>query len=76
MNPKLAKEPVPPQLELITQEIIVPLISVFHQFVEELCSQNKADMDAEKSLLIMGKCIYYAVSIHVQETIIVTCYKY
>lgn len=57
------KEPVPLQLELIAQEIIVPLISVFHRFVEELCIQNKAEMDAEKSLLIMTKCIYYAVSI-------------
>lgn len=70
LNPKLAKEPVPPQLELIAQEIIVPLISVFHQFVEELCSQNKADMNAEKSLLVMGKCIYYAVRSHMPSALV------
>nr|GEW17502.1 importin beta-like SAD2 homolog [Tanacetum cinerariifolium] len=70
LNPKLAKEPVPPQLDLIAQEIIVPLISVFHQFVEDLCNQNKADMDAEKSLLVMGKCIYYAVRSHMPSALV------
>ena len=65
MNPKVAKEPVPPQLELIAQEILVPLISVFHQRVEDLCIQNIVEIDAEKSLLLMSKCIYYAVSINV-----------
>jgi hypothetical protein len=33
LNPKVAKEPVPPQLELIAKEILVPLLAVFHQFV-------------------------------------------
>lgn len=33
LNPKVAKEPVPPQLELIAKEILVPLIAVFHKFV-------------------------------------------
>ncbi|KVH89698.1 Armadillo-like helical [Cynara cardunculus var. scolymus] len=59
------QEPVPSQLELIAQEILVPLITVFHQRVEDLCIQNIVEMDAEKSLLIMSKCIYYAVSINV-----------
>lgn len=67
LKPKIAKEPVPPQLELIAQEILVPLISVFHQFVEDICIQNKVEMEAEKCLLIMSKCIYYAVSIKVRD---------
>ncbi|KAD4385083.1 hypothetical protein E3N88_25251 [Mikania micrantha] len=70
LNPKLAKEPVPPQLELIAQEILVPLISLFHQFVEILCVQNKSEMEAEKSLLIMSKCIYYAVRSHMPSALV------
>lgn len=38
LNPKVAKEPVPPQLELISKEILVPLLAVFHQFVEKVLS--------------------------------------
>lgn len=33
LNPKVPKEPVPPQLELVSKEILVPLLGVFHQFV-------------------------------------------
>ncbi|KAK2647116.1 hypothetical protein Ddye_022311 [Dipteronia dyeriana] len=29
LNPKVAKEPVPPQLELISKEILVPMLAVF-----------------------------------------------
>lgn len=36
LNPKVAKEPVPPQLELISKEVLVPLLAVFHQFVEKV----------------------------------------
>ncbi|KAL4590741.1 hypothetical protein LXL04_003683 [Taraxacum kok-saghyz] len=70
LNPKLAKEPVPPQLELISQEILTHLISLFHQYVEDLCVQNKVDLDAEKSLLIMSKCIYYAVRSHMPSSLV------
>ncbi|KAI3687067.1 hypothetical protein L1987_80758 [Smallanthus sonchifolius] len=70
LNPKLAKEPVPPQLGLIAQDILVPMVSLFHQFVEDLCIQNKAEMEAEKSLLIMSKCIYYAVRSHMPYALV------
>lgn len=36
MNPKDSKEPVPPQLELLAQTIIVPLLAVFHRLVEQV----------------------------------------
>lgn len=36
LNPKVAKEPIPPQLELIAKDILVPLLIVFHQFVEKV----------------------------------------
>ncbi|KAJ9536856.1 hypothetical protein OSB04_029589 [Centaurea solstitialis] len=70
LNPKVAKEPVPPQLELIAQEILVPLISVFHQRVEDLCIQNIVETDAEKSLLLTSKCIYYAVRSHMPSALV------
>nr|GMD29133.1 importin beta-like SAD2 homolog [Ipomoea batatas] len=38
LNPTLAKEPVPPQLELIAKEILVPLLAVFHHFVDNVRS--------------------------------------
>nr|XP_043608591.1 importin beta-like SAD2 homolog [Erigeron canadensis] len=70
LNPKLAKEPVPPQLQIIAQEILVPLVSVFHQFVEDLCIQNKAGRDIEKNLLILSKCLYYAVRSHMPSVLV------
>lgn len=70
LNPKIAKEPVPLQLELISQEILVHLISLFHQYVEDLCVQNKIEMEAEKCLLIMSKCIYYAVRSHMPSSLV------
>ena len=36
LNPKVANESVPPQLELISKEVLVPLLAVFHQFVEKV----------------------------------------
>ena len=36
LDPKVAKEPVPLQLEQIAKEILVPLLPLFHQFVEKV----------------------------------------
>lgn len=95
LNPKLAKEPVPPQLELIAKEIIVPMLTIFHCFVEKvvlisvhfhvlpistyhffinlhsngcygvkqvLANNYSAELDTEKFLLIVCKCIFFSVS--------------
>lgn len=95
LNPKLAKEPVPPQLELIAKEIIVPMLSIFHCFVEKvvlipvlfhvfpistyhffinlhsngccgvkqvLANNYSTELDTEKILLIVCKCIFFSVS--------------
>ncbi|RDX78950.1 Importin beta-like SAD2-like protein [Mucuna pruriens] len=64
LNPKVAKEPVPPQLELIAKEILVPLLAVFHQFVEKaLATHGRAEKETEKVLLTICKCLHFAVSI-------------
>ncbi|KAK8617688.1 hypothetical protein V6N13_080595 [Hibiscus sabdariffa] len=36
LNPKVAKEPIPPQLELIAKEILAPLLKLFHHLVEKV----------------------------------------
>ncbi|KAJ4721925.1 importin beta-like SAD2-like [Melia azedarach] len=65
LNPKVAKEPVPPQLELIAKEIIVPMLAVFHGFVEKVMANDvRTDLEAEKILLIVCKCIYFSVRSH------------
>ncbi|KAH9684060.1 Importin N-terminal domain-containing protein [Citrus sinensis] len=65
LNPKLAKEPVPPQLELIAKEIIVPMLTIFHCFVEKVLANNySTELDTEKILLIVCKCIFFSVKSH------------
>nr|XP_023883800.1 uncharacterized protein LOC111996099 isoform X2 [Quercus suber] len=61
LNPKVAKEPVPPQLELIEKEILVPLLALFHHLVEKaLATHDRTEMETEKVLLTVCKCIYFA----------------
>ncbi|CAL5412945.1 unnamed protein product [Camellia sinensis] len=58
LNPKVAKEPVPPQLELIAQEILVPLFDVFHQCVQKaLTFSGEGEEEIEKLLLILCKLV-------------------
>lgn len=36
LNPKIAVEPVPHKLELIVEEIVVPLLAVFHNIIDKV----------------------------------------
>lgn len=70
LNPKVAKEPVPPQLELIAQEILVPLLDLFHQCVEKaLAIPGKKEEETEKLLLILCKCVYLSVRSHMPSAL-------
>ncbi|XP_015900167.3 importin beta-like SAD2 homolog isoform X2 [Ziziphus jujuba] len=70
LNPKVAKEPVPVQLELIAKEILVPLLAVFHQFVEKACKINcTREVNTETALLIVCKCMYFAVKSHMPSAL-------
>ncbi|XP_022844600.1 uncharacterized protein LOC111367768 isoform X2 [Olea europaea var. sylvestris] len=70
LNPKLVKEPVPPQLELITKELLVPLLAVFHHQVEKASTvQGRVDEETEKILLITCKCIYFTVRSHMPSAL-------
>ncbi|KAJ6312263.1 hypothetical protein OIU77_013910 [Salix suchowensis] len=71
LNPKVAKEPVPPQLELIAKEILVPMLSLFHQLVQKaLSAQGRIEMEMEKILLIVCKCIYFTVRSHMPSALV------
>ncbi|XP_038723829.1 uncharacterized protein LOC120015460 isoform X4 [Tripterygium wilfordii] len=61
LNPKLAKEPVPPQLELIAKEILVPMLAVFNHIVKKDLSTNGFTViETERILLMVCKCLYFA----------------
>ncbi|XP_057416907.1 importin beta-like SAD2 homolog isoform X2 [Lotus japonicus] len=70
LNPKVPKEPVPPQLELMAKEILVPLLGVFHQFVEKaLANHDRAEIETEKVLLTTCKCLHFAVRSYMPSTL-------
>ncbi|PIA60816.1 hypothetical protein AQUCO_00300385v1 [Aquilegia coerulea] len=73
LNPKLEKEPVPRQLELIAQEILLPLLALFHNLVEKALSiKGRTEVDLEKILLLVCKCIYFSVRSHMPSALIPT----
>ncbi|KAI0518612.1 hypothetical protein KFK09_006048 [Dendrobium nobile] len=62
LNPKVPKEPVPLQLELIVEVILVPLQATFHFFVDKALScPERLEMETEEVLLTICKCIYISV---------------
>ncbi|XP_038975739.1 importin beta-like SAD2 isoform X2 [Phoenix dactylifera] len=62
MNPKVPKEPMPSQLELIAKDILVPLQATFRHFVDKALSlQDRIQVEFEQILLIICKCMYFAV---------------
>ncbi|KAL6654520.1 hypothetical protein ACP70R_007985 [Stipagrostis hirtigluma subsp. patula] len=62
LNPKVAKEPVPQQLEQIAAEILVPLQVIFHHVVHKvLVAPDEITLEYEQLLLITCKCMYFTV---------------
>ncbi|KAK9139093.1 hypothetical protein Scep_008774 [Stephania cephalantha] len=62
LNPSDPKESVPPQLELIAKEILVPILATSRHMVSKILSVPiGAETEVERSLLIVCKCIYLAV---------------
>ncbi|KAK9725349.1 hypothetical protein RND81_05G137800 [Saponaria officinalis] len=71
LNPKVAKEPVPPQLELIAIEILVPLLAIFHSFTEQvLATKEFFNDEVERVILIVCKCIYFTVKSYMPSSIV------
>ncbi|KAF8089450.1 hypothetical protein N665_0505s0002 [Sinapis alba] len=70
LQPKLVKEPVPQQLESITNEILVPLSSVFHRLIDKaLTTHELGEPDMEKTLHIISKCLYFSVKSHMPSAL-------
>ncbi|XP_054821920.1 importin beta-like SAD2 homolog isoform X2 [Prosopis cineraria] len=71
LNPKVAKETVPPQLELIAAEILVPLLELFHHFVKKaLATHDRAGIEMEKILLTVCKCLHFAIRSYMPSTLV------
>ncbi|XP_020101763.1 uncharacterized protein LOC109719467 isoform X2 [Ananas comosus] len=71
LNPKLPKEPVPPQLELIATDILAPLQVTFHHFVDKALSfEDKLQVEYDQILLIICKCMYFAVRSYMPSALI------
>ncbi|KAL5554718.1 hypothetical protein UlMin_042119, partial [Ulmus minor] len=65
LDPKVAQEPVPLQLKLIAKKILVPLLAIFHQYVEkDFKITGTRETEVEKTPLMVCKCMYFAVSIY------------
>ncbi|XP_022958879.1 importin beta-like SAD2 homolog isoform X1 [Cucurbita moschata] len=71
LNPKDSNEPVPPQLELLANTIIVPLLAVFHRLVEQALSNHDGrEVEIDKILSILCKCVYFSVRSHMPSSLV------
>ncbi|XP_038874632.1 importin beta-like SAD2 homolog isoform X2 [Benincasa hispida] len=71
LNPKDSKEPVPPQLELLANTIIVPLLAVFHRLVQQALSNHDGrEVEIDKILSIVCKCVYFCVRSHMPSSLV------
>ncbi|XP_011656322.1 uncharacterized protein LOC101205180 isoform X1 [Cucumis sativus] len=71
LNPKDSKEPVPPQLELLANTIIVSLLAVFHRLVEQAISNpDGREVEIDKILSIACKCVYFCVRSHMPSALV------
>ncbi|KAH7292282.1 hypothetical protein KP509_29G060400 [Ceratopteris richardii] len=69
-NPKLAKEPVPDQLEMISENLLVPLYQYFHSLIEEAKLAKGCASSSDNDLLILCKCFHLAVRSHMPSSLL------
>jgi hypothetical protein len=73
MDPMVALDPVPDQLELICKELLAPLHDMFHRLVQQLAgSKEKAFFQHDNILLIICKCFHHAMKVHMPPSLL-TC---
>lgn len=70
LNPKVAREPVPEQLELIAKEVLVPSYGIFHHFVEQAVAFKGIAVENVHVLLTLCKCFHLAVRSHMPSALI------
>ncbi|BBN00117.1 hypothetical protein MPTK1_1g26560 [Marchantia polymorpha subsp. ruderalis] len=65
MDPTVAREPVPEQLELIGKELLVPLHSIFHHLVQQVAaSKDEGAAAHDNILLVLCKSFHLAIKSH------------
>ncbi|KAJ6797947.1 importin beta-like SAD2-like protein isoform X1 [Iris pallida] len=70
LNPTVPKEAVQSQLELIAKDILVPLLAMFHHFVDKALSyQDGTQTENWQVLLIICKCMYFTVRSYMPSAI-------
>lgn len=71
LNPRVAREPVPEQLELIAKDILVPSYGIFHHFVEQAVAfKGMVAVETGRVLLTLCKCFHLAVRSHMPSALI------
>ncbi|XP_024522406.1 uncharacterized protein LOC9646477 [Selaginella moellendorffii] len=75
LDPTVAREPVPPLLELISSDLLVPLHGFFHHLVEQaLKSKEKGFAPHDNVLLVIAKTFHLAIGSHMPASVL-SCLK-
>ncbi|CAM6082528.1 unnamed protein product [Calypogeia fissa] len=71
MDPTVAREPVPEQLELIGKELLAPLHGIFHHLVQQVAaSKDEATAQHDNILLVLCKSFHLAIKSHMPTTLL------
>ncbi|KAL2650845.1 hypothetical protein R1flu_018973 [Riccia fluitans] len=70
MDPTVAREPVPQQLEDIGKELLVPLHSIFHHLVQQVAaSKDEGAAAHDNILLVLCKSFHLAIKSHMPASL-------
>ncbi|KAL3700792.1 hypothetical protein R1sor_018814 [Riccia sorocarpa] len=71
MDPTVAREPVPQQLEDIGKELLVPLHSIFHHLVQQVtASKDEGAAAHDNILLVLCKSFHLAIKSHMPASLL------
>nr|PNR26439.1 hypothetical protein PHYPA_031014 [Physcomitrium patens] len=73
LNPTVAHEPVPEQLELIANELLSPLHGIFHHLVQQVvASKEKGYAQHDNILHVLCKAMHLALKSHMPSALLAT----
>lgn len=71
MDPTVAREPVPEQLELVCKELLAPLQGIFHHLVQQVAaSKSEGYAQHDNILLVLCKCLFLAIKSHMPQSLL------
>ncbi|XP_073393290.1 uncharacterized protein [Physcomitrium patens] len=71
LNPTMASEPVPEQLETISKELLVPFHGTFHQLVQQVATSKAAEYSQHDIiLLVFCKSLDHALKSHMPSALL------